>query len=140
MAEIIITEENFENEVLNSDKPVLVDFWAQWCGPCRMLGPIIEEIANDYEGKVKVGKVNVDEQPNLASKYGIASIPTVIVFKNGKPEKTLVGLRSKNEIEKLLSEGVIRNTRRGYVDRRGEHIGYYKTCGGKRYIEDKYVK
>ena len=87
MAEIIITEENFENEVLNSDKPVLVDFWAQWCGPCRMLGPIIEEIANDYEGKVKVGKVNVDEQPNLASKYGIASIPTVIVFKNGKPEK-----------------------------------------------------
>ena len=74
MAEIIITEENFENEVLNSDKPVLVDFWAQWCGPCRMLGPIIEEIANDYEGKVKVGKVNVDEQPNLASKYGIATV------------------------------------------------------------------
>ncbi|MFR8216571.1 MAG: thioredoxin [Oscillospiraceae bacterium] len=102
MAEIIITEENFENEVLNSDKPVLVDFWAQWCGPCRMLGPIIEEIANDYEGKVKVGKVNVDEQPNLASKYGIASIPTVIVFKNGKPEKTLVGLRSKNEIENMI--------------------------------------
>lgn len=102
MVEIIITEENFENEVLNSDKPVLVDFWAQWCGPCRMLGPIIEEIANDYEGKVKVGKVNVDEQPNLASKYGIASIPTVIVFKNGKPEKTLVGLRSKNEIENMI--------------------------------------
>ena len=102
MAEIIITEEKFENEVLNSDKPVLVDFWAQWCGPCRMLGPIIEEIANDYEGKVKVGKVNVDEQPNLASKYGIASIPTVIVFKNGKPEKTLVGLRSKNEIENMI--------------------------------------
>lgn len=102
MAEIIITEENFENEVLNSDKLVLVDFWAQWCGPCRMLGPIIEEIANDYEGKVKVGKVNVDEQPNLASKYGIASIPTVIVFKNGKPEKTLVGLRSKNEIENMI--------------------------------------
>lgn len=102
MAEIIITEENFENEVLNSDKPVLVDFWAQWCGPCRMLGPIIEEIDNDYEGKVKVGKVNVDEQPNLASKYGIASIPTVIVFKNGKPEKTLVGLRSKNEIENMI--------------------------------------
>jgi thioredoxin 1 len=102
MAEIIITKENFENEVLNSDKPVLVDFWAQWCGPCRMLGPIIEEIANDYEGKVKVGKVNVDEQPNLASKYGIASIPTVIVFKNGKPEKTLVGLRSKNEIENMI--------------------------------------
>ena len=99
MAEIIITEENFENEVLNSDKPVLVDFWAQWCGPCRMLGPIIEEIANDYEGKVKVGKVNVDEQPNLASKYGIASIPTVIVFKNGKPEKTLVGLRSKMKLK-----------------------------------------
>ena len=102
MAEIIITKENFENEVLNSDKPVLVDFWAQWCGPCRMLGPIIEEIANDNECKVKVGKVNVDEQPNLASKYGIASIPTVIVFKNGKPEKTLVGLRSKNEIENMI--------------------------------------
>lgn len=102
MAEIIITEENFENEVLNSDKTVLVDFWAQWCGPCRMLGPIIEEIANDYEGKVKVGKVNVDEQPNLASKYGIASIPTVIVFKNGKPENTSVGLRTKNEIEEMI--------------------------------------
>ena len=102
MAEIIITEENFETEGLNSDQPGLVDCWAQWCGPCRMLGPIIEEIANDYEGKVKVGKVNVDEQPNLASKYGIASIPTVIVFKNGKPEKTLVGLRSKNEIENMI--------------------------------------
>ena len=99
---LTITTNSFENDVLRADKPVLVDFWAQWCGPCRMLGPIIEEIANDYEGKVKVGKVNVDEQPNLASKYGIASIPTVIVFKNGKPEKTLVGLRSKNEIENMI--------------------------------------
>ena len=102
MSHIDVTSENFKQEVLQSDKPVLVDFWASWCGPCRMLGPIIEEIANDYEGKVKVGKVNVDEQPNLASKYGIASIPTVIVFKNGKPEKTLVGLRSKNEIENMI--------------------------------------
>ena len=102
MSHIDVTSENFKQEVLQSDKPDLVDFWASWCGPCRMLGPIIEEIANDYEGKVKVGKVNVDEQPNLASKYGIASIPTVIVFKNGKPEKTLVGLRSKNEIENMI--------------------------------------
>ncbi|MBS6832180.1 MAG: thioredoxin, partial [Clostridiales bacterium] len=78
MAEIKLTEQNFEDEVLNSDKPVLVDFWATWCGPCKMLAPVIEEVADEFSATLKVGKVNVDEEPTLALKYGIASIPTVI--------------------------------------------------------------
>lgn len=102
MAEIILTEATFENEVINSDIPVLVDFWATWCGPCRMLAPIIEEIANEYEGKVKVGKVNVDEQSALAAKYGIMSIPTLILFKNGEIAEKTVGLRSKEQIKELI--------------------------------------
>ncbi len=102
MAEIILTEASFEKEVINSDIPVLVDFWATWCGPCRMLAPIIEEIANEYEGKVKVGKVNVDEQSALAAKYGIMSIPTLILFKNGEIAEKTVGLRSKEQIKELI--------------------------------------
>lgn len=98
MAEVILTKENFENEVLNSDIPVLVDFWATWCGPCMMLSPIIAEIAEELDGKVKVGKVNVDEQQSLAMKYNIASIPTLLLFKNGKLEKTSVGFMPKNAI------------------------------------------
>ena len=102
MAEIIITQENFEAEVVQSDIPVLVDFWATWCGPCRMLAPVIGEIAEEQSGKVKVGKVNVDEQPELAARFGIMSIPTVIVFKNGAVAQTAVGYRPKEEIEALL--------------------------------------
>jgi len=102
MAEIKLTKDNFETEVLKSDKPVLVDFWASWCGPCKMLAPTISEIAEENEGKVKVGKVNVDEEPELAQKFGIASIPTVILFKNGQPEGTSIGFVPKERIEALF--------------------------------------
>lgn len=102
MAEIKLTDQNFEQEVLHVDLPVLVDFWASWCGPCQMLAPVIAEIAEEYAGKVKVGKVNVDEQPNLANRYGIASIPTVMLFKNGEVVSTSLGYRPKNELETML--------------------------------------
>lgn len=102
MAEIQLNEQNFEQEVLRADLPVLVDFWASWCGPCQMLAPVIAEIAEEYAGKVKVGKVNVDEQPNLANRYGIASIPTVMLFKNGEVVSTSLGYRPKNDLETML--------------------------------------
>lgn len=102
MAEIILTEQNFENEVLKSDKPVLIDLWATWCGPCRMLAPVIEEIAKEYEGKVKVGKINVDEQPELAQAFKVSSIPMVVVMENGKIKKTSIGYKPKEQIEDLL--------------------------------------
>ena len=100
--EIVLTEQNFEAEVLQSDKPALIDFWAPWCGPCRMLAPAVAQIAEEYEGKAKVCKVNVDDEPGLARQFGIASIPTVLVFKNGQLTDTLVGLRPKAELEALL--------------------------------------
>ena len=102
MAEITLTADNFEQEVLKSDIPVLVDFWAVWCGPCQMLAPTIEELAREYEGRVKVGKVNVDEQPELARQFGIMSIPTMIVFKNGEKVNQLVGAVPKESILDLL--------------------------------------
>lgn len=102
MAELTITAQNFENEVLKSDIPVLLDFWATWCGPCRMLSPVIAEIATEHEGKIKVGKVNVDDEPELASKFGIASIPTVVVIKDGKITDTSVGFRPKSQLEEML--------------------------------------
>jgi len=102
MAEITITKENFETEVIKSDLPVLVDFWAPWCGPCRMLGPIIEELAQEYEGKAKICKVNVEEQQELAAKFGIMSIPTVMIFKNGEAVNTSVGLKTKAQLEEML--------------------------------------
>ena len=102
MAEVILTKENFNEEVLNSDIPVLVDFWASWCGPCMMLSPVIAELAEELEGKVKVGKVNVDEQGELAMQYRVASIPTLLLFKNGKLVKTSVGFMPKNAIIETL--------------------------------------
>ena len=102
MAEVILTEKNFEEEVLKSDKPVLVDFWATWCGPCRMLAPTIAKIAEEQEGVIKVGKIDVDDEPELAAKYGIASIPTLMVFKNGEVVKSSVGVQPKPRIEAML--------------------------------------
>lgn len=101
MSVVTITKENFRTEVLESDKPVLVDFWAAWCGPCRMLSPVVDEIAEET-GTVKVGKVNVDEQPALAEQFGVASIPTLILFKDGKAVETSVGVRPKAAILAML--------------------------------------
>ena len=102
MAEITITEENFEEEVLKSDIPVLVDFWASWCGPCKMIGPVVSEIAEEYAGKIKVGKLNVDEQTPLALQYQVASIPTLILFKDGAEAKRTIGAQPKEELVKLF--------------------------------------
>ena len=102
MEEIKLTRENFESEVIQSEKPVLVDFWASWCGPCRMLTPVISEIAKESVGSFKVGKVNVDEERGLAADYRIFSIPTLVVFKNGVPEQSAVGARSKAAVLELL--------------------------------------
>ena len=103
MSEIVLTAENFEEEVLKSEIPVLVDFWATWCGPCRMLAPTIAKIAEEQSGVIKVGKVDVDEQPELAVRYGIASIPTLMVFKNGDVVKTSIGVIPKPAIEALFA-------------------------------------
>lgn len=102
MSVLTITGANFEAEVLKSDKPVLIDFWAPWCGPCRMVGPIVEEVAAETAGKVKVGKLNVDNEQDLAIKYGVMSIPTLIVFENGKVKHTSVGLKSKQALLDML--------------------------------------
>lgn len=104
MAELKITRENFENEVMKSDIPVLIDFWAPWCGPCRMMGPIIEQLAEEYEGKAKVGKVNVDEEGELSQAFGVMSIPTIVLVKDGKVVKQAVGARPKAEVEAMLQE------------------------------------
>jgi thioredoxin 1 len=101
-----VTTSNFENEVLNSDIPVLVDFWAAWCGPCRMVAPVIDQLADQYAGKVKVVKLNVDENPEIASKYQILSIPTVYLFKNGSHADGLVGARPKQTFEEMLNKHI----------------------------------
>ena len=100
--EIELYKETFEQEVLQSDIPVLVDFWATWCGPCKMIAPIVKEIADEYDGKILVGKVNVDEEPDLTMQYNVSSIPTLMVFKNGQLVNRAVGYRVKDEILKML--------------------------------------
>ena len=102
--EIQLTDENFEQEVVKSAQPVLVDFWAPWCGPCRMIGPVIEELAKEYAGKVKVCKLNTDEAQDTAAKYQISAIPTILLFKGGKVMQQLVGLQPKEELKKHLDE------------------------------------
>ena len=102
MAELKITIENFENEVMKSNIPVLIDFWAPWCGPCRMMGPIIEQLAEEYEGKAKVGKVNVDEEGELSQAFGVMRIPTIVLVKYGKVVRQAVGARPKAEVEAML--------------------------------------
>lgn len=100
--EIELYKETFEQEVLQSDISVLVDFWATWCGPCKMIAPIVKEIADEYDGKILVGKVNVDEEPDLTMQYNVSSIPTLMVFKNGQLVNRAVGYREKDEILKML--------------------------------------
>ena len=102
MAELTLTKENFQEEVLNSDIPVIVDFWATWCGPCKMIAPVIEELAEEFDGKIKVGKVNVDDESALAIKYGVTSIPTIALFKNGAVHKTVVGYMQKEQLKAAL--------------------------------------
>ena len=99
-----ITDKNFEEEVIKSDVPVLVDFWAPWCGPCKVMGPIIDELAEKMKGKAKAGKLNVDENPDKASEYAVMSIPTIKIFKDGKPVKEFIGVQSAEGLEKELGD------------------------------------
>ena len=106
MSEIVLTMDNFKSEVLDSDLPVLVDFWAPWCGPCKMLGPVVSQIAEAYEGKVKVGKVNVDENEELAMKFGISSIPAVKLFKNGEVAADSIGFKPLPALGQWIDQNI----------------------------------
>ena len=99
---VTLTQDNFAAEVLKATSPVLVDFWAEWCGPCKMIGPILDELAEEYSGRVKVGKVNIDDQQQLASEYGVRAIPTLLLFHEGQVADQMVGLRSKRDLKASL--------------------------------------
>ncbi|OGU75148.1 MAG: thioredoxin [Ignavibacteria bacterium RBG_16_34_14] len=103
MKPITLTDDNFEQEVIKSDKPVLIDFWAVWCGPCKIIAPVVEELANEYEGKAKIGKLDVDENQQTSIKYGVRSIPTLLIFKNGKVKDTIIGAVPKVQIVQKLN-------------------------------------
>ena len=105
--ELIFSDANFQEEVLDADVPVLVDFWAPWCGPCRMMTPIVEELAVDYEGQAKVGKLNTDENPKTAGQFGVISIPTIILFRDGKPQDQIIGAVSKDVVSKKI-DGILK--------------------------------
>lgn len=106
MADLTITDQNFQTEVMKSDVPVLVDFWAPWCGPCKIVGPVVEELAKEYSGKVKVGKLNVDDNPQVAGQFNVMSIPTLMFFKNGQPVNSIVGAQGKATIKQALDQVV----------------------------------
>ncbi len=99
---LTVTDENFENEVIQSDIPVLVDFWAEWCGPCKTIGPTIEALAADYKGEVKIAKLNVDDNPQAASRFGVRSIPTLMVFKDGEAQESVIGIKPKGQLADLI--------------------------------------
>ncbi len=101
---ITVNDENFDEEVLQSDIPVLVDFWAEWCGPCKVVGPTIEALAADYHGKVKVAKLNIDDNPEATGRFGVRSIPTLIVFKDGKAQEAAVGVKPKGQLAELIDQ------------------------------------
>ena len=104
MADLTLTDQNFEAEVLKSDVPVLVDFWAVWCGPCKIVDPVIHELAGEYEGKLKVGKLNVDENPESSGRFSVMSIPTIMLFKGGQPVKAVIGAQPKENFKKAIDE------------------------------------
>lgn len=101
-----ITDDSFEEEVLKSELPVLVDYWAEWCGPCKMITPLLDEIVGDYEGKLKITKLNIDDNPNTPPKYGIRGIPTLMIFKNGNAEATKVGALSKSQLTAFIDQSI----------------------------------
>jgi thioredoxin 1 len=103
---LTLTKANFKEEVLESEQPILVDFWASWCGPCRMVGPIVEALADDFDGRAVVGKINVDEEDDLARQYSIMSIPTLVIFKGGEVVERVVGARSQGELAALLEKHI----------------------------------
>jgi thioredoxin 1 len=106
MKTITITDDNFDEEVIKSDKPVLIDFWATWCGPCKMIAPIVEELVDEYEGKAKIGKLDVDNNQQTAIKFGVRSIPTILIFKDGKLKDTIIGAVPKGQIVQRLNSAI----------------------------------